>query len=66
VTNKSVVKFTDNFERNLEEIERFLADAELPKTFDRLLDELLEVVIPNLEHYPEIGRSFLKRPILST
>lgn len=65
MTKKSVVKFTDNFERNLEEIECFLAAAEQSNTFDRLLDELLEVAIPNLEKYPEIGRAFLQRPARS-
>lgn len=65
MTKKSVVKFTDNFERNLEEIECFLADAEQSNTFDRLLDELLEVAIPNLEKYPEIGLAFLQRPARS-
>lgn len=56
-----VVKFTANFERNLEEIERFLNDAEAPQAYDGLLDELLETVIPNLERFPEMGRPFLAR-----
>ncbi len=56
-----VVKFTANFERNLEGIEPFLAEAEAPHAFDGLLDELLATVIPNLEHFPEMGRPFLAR-----
>lgn len=59
MVKKLVVKLTANFERNLEEIERFLIEAEAPQAFDGLLDELLETVIPNLEQFPEMGRSFL-------
>lgn len=56
-----VVQFTANFERNLEDIERFLTEAEVPQAFDGLLDELLETVIPNLERFPEMGRPFMVR-----
>lgn len=56
-----VVKFTANFERNLEDIERFLSEAEAPEAYDSLLDELLETAIPNLERFPEMGRPFLAR-----
>lgn len=59
------VKLTANFERNLEEIERFLIDAEAAPAYDGLLDELLETVIPNLERFPAMGRSFLDRPLRS-
>jgi plasmid stabilization system protein ParE len=61
VAKKTVVKFTANFERNLEDIEQFLTEAEAPQAFDVLLDELLDTVIPNLEGFPEIGRPFLAR-----
>lgn len=61
VAKKSIVKLTANFERNLEEIERFLAEAEAPQTYDLLLDDLLKTVIPNLERFPAMGRSFLGR-----
>jgi hypothetical protein len=61
VAKKPVVKFTSNFERNLEDIELFLSDVEIPQVFDGLLDELLETVIPNLERFPEMGRPFLAR-----
>lgn len=61
VAKKPVVKFTANFERNLEGIERFLPELEAPQAFDGLLDELLETVIPNLERFPEMGRPFLAR-----
>lgn len=59
------VKLTANFERNLEEIEQFLIDAEAAPAYDGLLDELLETVIPNLERFPAMGPSFMARPLLS-
>jgi plasmid stabilization system protein ParE len=62
VTKKPVVRFTANFERNLEDIEHFLTEAEASQAYDGLLDELLETVIPNLERFPEIGRPFMARP----
>lgn len=65
VASKPVVKFTANFERNLEEIGRFLTEAEAPQAIDGLLDELLETVIPNLERFPEIGCPFTRRQVRS-
>lgn len=59
------VKLSANFERNLEEIEPFLIDAEAAPAYDGLLDELLATVIPNLERFPAMGRSFLDRPLRS-
>lgn len=59
------VKLTANFERNLGEIEQFLIDAEAAPADDGLLDELLETVIPNLERFPAMGRSFMERPVRS-
>ena len=47
MAKKSVVKFTANFEHNLEDIEQFLTEQEAPQAFDNLLDELLETVIVN-------------------
>jgi len=61
VANKTVVKITANFERNLEGIDLFLTEVAAPQAFDGLLDELLETVIPNLERFPEMGRPFLAR-----
>jgi plasmid stabilization system protein ParE len=63
VTARAAVKLTANFERNLEELEAFLLDAEAPHAFDALLDELTDTVIPNLETFPGIGRSFPERPV---
>jgi len=59
---KYTVKLTANFERNLDEIESFLEEFDAPGSFDTLLDDLTDVVIPNLIHFPKIGRSFLERP----
>lgn len=59
MAKKPVVKLTANFERNLEEIDRFLTEAEAPQAFDGLLEELLETVIPNLERFPGMGRPFM-------
>lgn len=61
MTKKLVVKLTANFERNLEDIERFLIEAEAPHAYDALLDELLDTVIRNLERFPGMGRPFLAR-----
>jgi plasmid stabilization system protein ParE len=61
MVKKPVVKFTANFERNLEYIERFLTDAEAPQAYGGLLDELLETAIPNLERFPGMGRPFMLR-----
>jgi plasmid stabilization system protein ParE len=61
VTRKLVVKLTANFERNLGDIERFLIEAEVPRAYDALLDDLLGTVIRNLERFPGMGRPFLAR-----
>ncbi len=65
VASKPVVKFTANFERNLEEIERFLTEADAPQAIDGLLDALLETVIPSLERFPNIGCAFARRQVRS-
>ncbi|MDD3517816.1 MAG: type II toxin-antitoxin system RelE/ParE family toxin [Chromatiales bacterium] len=65
MAKRIVVRLTANFERNLAEIERFLAEAEAPAAFDALLDDLLTTVIPNLERFPDMGRPFLAIPARS-
>ena len=65
MTHKTTVQITANFERNLENIEVFLVEAEALRAYDVLLDELLFTVIPNLERFPDMGRSFMNRPIRS-
>jgi ParE toxin of type II toxin-antitoxin system, parDE len=59
---KHTVKLTANFERNLEEIEGFLLKVGAPHTYNTLLDELTDTIIPNLEKFPEVGRLFFTRP----
>ncbi|WP_088140028.1 type II toxin-antitoxin system RelE/ParE family toxin [Achromobacter xylosoxidans] len=58
---KLAVKLTAHFERQLEEIDAFLTEAGVPRAFDALLDELVEVIIPNLAAFPDMGRLFLER-----
>ncbi len=65
MTARHTVKLTSNFERNLEELETFLIQAEAPHAFDALLDELTDNVIPNLENFPGMGRLFLQRSVRS-
>ena len=65
MARKPVVRLTANFEHNLADIERFLTEAEAPRAYDVLLDELLDTVIPNLERFPDIGRPFLAHPARS-
>jgi ParE toxin of type II toxin-antitoxin system, parDE len=66
---KTAVKLTANFEANLAAIQVFVAadsvdDAALSPYY-RLLDDLIDTVIPNLEQHPSIGRPFLARDALS-
>ena len=65
MAKKLIVQLTANFERNLEDIERFLIEADTAQAFDDLLDELLETVIPNLQRFPDMGRQFLARSLRS-
>lgn len=65
MAKKVTIKLTANFERNLEAIEAFLVEAGFPQAYDRLLDDLSNTLIPNLEHFPAMGRAFLARPVCS-
>ena len=65
MTKKIIVKLTANFERNLESIEAFFVEAEAQPAYEALLDALLFTVIPNLERFPDMGRSFMNRPARS-
>ncbi len=58
---RSTVRITENFQRNLDSIQVFLADHGATPAFERLLADLFETVIPNLESFPEIGFDFLGR-----
>jgi len=61
MAKKSKVLLSDNFERNLADIEQFLVDAGASQTFDALLDGLDTQVISNLEEFPAMGSLFLAR-----
>lgn len=56
------VRITDNFADNLQSIEDYWSVTDFPQSYDRLLDELVKVVIPNLENYPDMGRRFSRHP----
>lgn len=58
---RASVSLTDNFEANLARIEAFWDDNHFSLGYDRLLDELTDTVIPNLERHPRLGRPFAKR-----
>ncbi len=62
---RCTVKVTANFEANLGAIESFLAEADAPRAYTALLDELADSIIPNLERYPEMGRLLLEHPAQS-
>lgn len=65
MARKPTVRLTANFARNLADIERFLTEAQAPRAYYALLDELMDTVIPNLERFPGMGRPFLARPARS-
>lgn len=56
------VELTASFIERLESIEAFLAEADAAFAYDALLDELRATVIPNLRHFPRIGRAYLATP----
>ena len=56
------VELTASFIERLESIETFLAEADAPQAYDKLLDGLRGTVIPNLRHFPRIGRRYLDKP----
>lgn len=54
---------TVNFQRNLDDIQAFLAERDEAVYFQGLLNKLFDEVIPNLEEFPAMGRDFLlKQP----
>lgn len=55
----ATVRLTGNFEANLNAIEAYWDENDLPQSYDRLLDELVDTVIPNLRRFPALGRSFI-------
>ena len=65
VSKKTAVKLAANFEADLAAIEAFWIERTAPQAYDRLLNSLLETVIPNLEQFPKMGRPFLAREVQS-
>ncbi len=53
------VRYTANFEANLQSIEAFWIENDFPQGYDRLLDELIDTVVVNLERHPRMGRPFM-------
>lgn len=56
---QATVNITANFTRNLDDIESFFNQTGQPKQFEALLDQLFDTVIPNIQHFPFIGKDFL-------
>ncbi len=56
------VELTASFIERLESIETFLAEADAPRAYDRLLDGVRRTVIPNLRRFPRMGRCYLDQP----
>lgn len=59
MTNFCTVKLTLNFKRNLDEVDIYLRESDASHAFDALLEELTDFIVPNLERFPRMGRSFL-------
>jgi plasmid stabilization system protein ParE len=55
------IRLTENFQRNLETIRAFLEQHDAGAAFARLVEDLFEDVIPNLEAFPRLGMDFLNR-----
>lgn len=60
------VRFTANFEANLDSIRDFLCVVAAPAEFERLLSRLFDEIIPNLARFPDLGRDFAARAPQST
>jgi hypothetical protein len=58
------VRIAENFARNLLQIEEFLGPRG-DRAYHRLVDHILDVLVPNLEQYPRLGVDFLARPARS-
>jgi hypothetical protein len=57
----ATVYITQNFENNLDTIQKFFVDNEVPQQFDVLIEDLFGTIIPNLQRFPLIGKDFLYR-----
>jgi hypothetical protein len=61
VAKKAKVKITQNFTNSLDLIERFLEENDAYHFFPKLVTELFDTIIPNLENFPQIGVRLLDR-----
>ena len=52
---------TANYSANLDRIEDYWYACQFPLGTDRLLDELADTVIAQLQNQPRLGRNFLQR-----
>jgi hypothetical protein len=59
------VQYARNFASNLESIEAFWLDNDFAQGYERLLDALTDVVVPNLQRHPRMGGRFLNRAVES-
>ena len=66
MSRRRTVRITNNFDKNLADIRRFLEEQAVPREFQSLLEQLFETVIPNLERFPEMGVDFLAKAPQST
>lgn len=57
----AAVYVTQNFENNLDTIQQYFIDNEVPQQFDILIEKLFGTIIPNIETFPGIGKGFLNR-----
>lgn len=55
------VRSTENFAQALEQLGAFLAEQDAGDAFARLVAALFATLIPNLQAYPELGRSLFAR-----
>ena len=65
MARRATVRVTANFEANLVAIQAFWKGAGAPEAYDRLIGDLTNTVVGNLERHPTIGRPFLDRNALS-
>jgi len=61
MVSRGTFRITANFQRNLDSIRAFLAEHDAEPAFDDPLGRLFEIVIPNLESFPQLGIDLLAR-----
>jgi hypothetical protein len=58
---RALVQYARNFELKLVSIEAFWMENNFALGYERLLDALTDVVVPNLQRHPRMGRQFMGR-----